>query len=86
MRENTQQKNEKVFTIKYIVALCLCAMLTFLMSKYVVGLAVVVGDSMQPTMDSGDIAVVNKLPKNYDRFDIVIVDSGNSKIIKRIVG
>lgn len=44
------------------------------------------GSSMDPTLKNGDILVLNKLSKNYKRFDIVVIKSNNTKLVKRIIG
>ena len=44
------------------------------------------GKSMYSTLDNGDILILNKMSKNYNRFDIVVVKIGGSKIVKRIIG
>lgn len=44
------------------------------------------GRSMVPTLNNGDILILNKLASNYKRFDIVVVKAHNSKLVKRIIG
>ena len=44
------------------------------------------GDSMNDTLHNNDILILNKLDKNYDRFDVVVIDYNNSKLVKRIIG
>ncbi len=44
------------------------------------------GDSMLDTLYNGDILILNKLNKNFKRFDIVVIKVNNTKIIKRIIG
>ena len=39
---------------------------------------------MQPTLDGGELMILNKLNDDYERFDVVVVDIGNEDIIKRI--
>ena len=80
------QSTEKIFTSKYIATLCFCVVVTLLISNFVVGFAVVCGESMFPTLNSGNIVVVEKISNKYDRFDIVIVDTDDLQIIKRIIG
>ena len=86
--QNTPDKQikENIITIKYIISLVLCMLATILVSLYVVGLALVCGPSMQPTMNSGDVVVVNKLNTGFKRYDVVIIEHLDEKIIKRIIG
>ena len=79
-------KEDKIFTPKYIATLCFCVVATLLINLYVVGFAIIVGPSMNPTLDSGDIVLVEKISSNYEQFDVVIVQTTNNKIVKRIVG
>ena len=47
------------------------------------------GDSMVPTLNDGDIMILNKIGysiNGLDRFDIVVVDYDGEKIIKRVIG
>ena len=44
------------------------------------------GDSMKDTLHNNDILILNKLSKSYKRFDIVVIDYNNSKLVKRIIG
>ena len=44
------------------------------------------GDSMKSTLNNGDILILNKLDKSYKRFDIVVINYENSKLVKRIIG
>jgi signal peptidase I len=46
----------------------------------------VTGASMDPYLKDGDILLENKTAKEYKRFDIVVIDAVNTKIIKRIIG
>jgi len=44
------------------------------------------GDSMYSTLKNGDILILNKLDKSYERFDVVVIKYGKSKLVKRIIG
>lgn len=44
------------------------------------------GDSMNDTLHNSDILILNKLEKKYDRFDIVVINYNNTKLVKRIIG
>ena len=44
------------------------------------------GDSMNSTLNNGDILILNKLDKSYERFDVVVIKYGKSKLVKRIIG
>ncbi len=44
------------------------------------------GSSMTDTLQNNEILVLNKLDKSYERFDIVVIKYGKSKLVKRIIG
>lgn len=44
------------------------------------------GSSMNDTLHNKDILILNKLNKNFKRFDIVVIKINNTKIIKRVIG
>ena len=44
------------------------------------------GDSMNSTLNNNDILILNKLDRDYERFDIVVIKYGKSKLVKRIIG
>ena len=44
------------------------------------------GDSMKDTLHNNDILILNKLDKSYKRFDIVVINYNNTKLVKRIIG
>ena len=83
---SNNKNKENIITLRYIIFLALCVLVTALVSIYVIGMALVCGPSMRPTMESGDIVVVNKLSSKFNRFDIVIIDWQNEMIVKRVIG
>lgn len=44
------------------------------------------GSSMDATLADGQILILNKYDKSFDRFDIVVINNNGKKIIKRIIG
>ena len=44
------------------------------------------GPSMQPTLKGNEIMILNKMKKEYERYDIVVVKSPDGDIIKRVYG
>lgn len=41
---------------------------------------------MDPTLKNGQILILNKFVNNYKRFNIVVINYQDEKIIKRIIG
>ena len=73
-------------TFKYIILIVVILFIAI----YVVGLQQIVGISMQPTLENGDIIILDKISYkfvNIKRNDIVSIYDDNSKyIVKRIIG
>ncbi|MBR1717964.1 MAG: signal peptidase I [Bacilli bacterium] len=44
------------------------------------------GDSMNPTLKNNQILLLNKMDKNYKRFDVVVFNHNGNKLVKRIIG
>lgn len=80
------QKRKDGITLLFAIKVIAITMATFFITLYIVGLAVVCGPSMQPTLDSGDIIIVNKFSEDFDRFDIVVIRGQSNVFIKRIIG
>lgn len=72
-------------TFKYIVVI----VIVLLLFIFVVGLQQVIGPSMSPNINEGDIIIVNKLIyrlKDIERNDIVILSQDEKYMVKRIIG
>ena len=44
------------------------------------------GDSMRPTLKNREILLLKKYDRSFQRFDIVVIDYDNDRLIKRIIG
>ena len=55
---------------------------------FVLGWYIIDGNSMRPTVENGELVVVDKWTKNFQRGDIVVYKdlTDNSDVVKRIVG
>lgn len=73
-------------TAKYIII----GIIVLIIFIYIVSFQQVIGPSMEPNYNEGEIYILNKLKyKIFDikRFDVVVVSTANSKyMIKRIIG
>ena len=71
--------------IEYIVLI----VIILLIRTYLFVPIMVSGNSMVPTLNNGDVMILNKfsyLVNDIERFDIVVVDYENEYIIKRVIG
>jgi signal peptidase I len=57
-----------------------------LIQRFLVCFVVVHGESMSPSFHAGRVCLVQKLPGPVSRGDVVIVDDGQGRSIKRVVG
>lgn len=70
---------------KYVIVIVIVLFLFI----FVMGLQQVIGPSMQPTLEEGDILIVNKLIyriNKINRNDIVVISQNEKYMIKRVVG
>ena len=79
--KNEKEKPFWIELIGYIVLL----ILVILIKRYVISPIRVNGVSMKPTLEDKDYMILNKIGK-IKRFDIVVVDTEDSYIIKRVIG
>lgn len=72
--------------IKEFVPYVIIFIVVVLIRSFIVTPIRVDGHSMDPTLQDGEILLLKKYQKNYERFSIVVVNYENSKLIKRIIG
>ena len=75
-------------TIEYFVYVFLIVLVIFIRT-FIVTPVRVNGTSMYPTLKNGEIMLLNKITyrfNNIKRFDIVVINSQDDKIIKRVIG
>lgn len=87
--KNKKDYNEKTRIFKIIkeaVPYIVIIIVVILIRTYIATPVRVNGDSMYPYLKEGEVLILNKLDKSYNRFDIVVINSNKTKIIKRIIG
>lgn len=72
--------------IKEIIPYVVIILVVILIRSFVITPVRVSGSSMYPTLKDGDIVLLKKYDKNIERFDIVVCNYNDSKIIKRVIG
>ena len=72
--------------IKELYPYVIIVVVVVLFRTYIATPVRVDGDSMKDTLNNNDILILNKLDKSYKRFDIVVVNYNNTKLVKRIIG
>lgn len=75
--------------IKQLTPYIVIIIVVVLIRSFVVTPVIVVGDSMKPTLNEGQILILNKLDYRFneiERYDIAVIKVGKSEIIKRVIG
>ena len=85
--KDTDKKNENkiIKFIKELIPYVIIFIVVVLIRTYLFTPIIVSGPSMQPTLDGGELMILNKRDTKYERFDVVVVDTGSEDIIKRII-
>ena len=73
-------------TIKELYPYVVIIIVVVLFRTFIATPVKVDGDSMRDTLYDNDILILNKMNKNYERFDIVVINYKESKLVKRIIG
>ncbi|MEG2457786.1 MAG: signal peptidase I [Bacilli bacterium] len=74
--------------IKSVLPYVVIIIIIILMRSFIVSPAVVSGESMMNTLYDNEIVLVNKISlhtKKIERYDLVVVNFRNEKIIKRVI-
>lgn len=82
-------KNKIIKFLKEIYPYVIIVVAVLLIKAYIVSPIQVKGTSMDSTLRSGDIMILQKIgydKQDIKRFDIVVIKHQNTKIIKRIIG
>ena len=72
--------------IKELVPYMVIIAVVVLFRTYIATPVRVDGDSMVPTFEDGQILILNKLDREYERMDVVVFDYKNDRLIKRVIG
>ncbi len=70
--------------IKELIPYLIILIVVVLIRTYLFTPIMVSGPSMQPTLDGGELMILNK-KGSLDRFDVVVVDIETEEIIKRVI-
>lgn len=72
--------------IKAVIPYIIIIITVVVIRTYVLTPVIVSGTSMDDTLKNGELLLLKKYDKSYERFDIVVFDYGDSKLVKRIIG
>lgn len=84
--QETERKDRKKSGFFGWLSFVLMLITVFLFFKYIIGITIISGDSMSPTLSNNDVIVTSNLYYTLDRNDIVVYKNNNGNhIIKRII-
>ena len=75
--------------LKNVLSYVIVIVIALLIKEYIFSPIKVNGSSMYPTLNDGDIMILNEIGyhlNGVNRFDIVVVKKNNERIIKRVIG
>lgn len=75
--------------VKNILSYVIVIVIALLIKQYIFSPIRVNGSSMYPTLEDGDIMILNEIGyylNGVNRFDIVVVKKESERIIKRVIG
>lgn len=75
--------------IKELLPYVIIIVVVVLIRSFIVTPVVVSGNSMKPNLHNGELLLVRKIGynnKTIKRFDVVVIDSEDDEIIKRVIG
>ncbi len=77
-----KEKIKRIFLelLPYVIIL----IVVVLFRSFIATPVIVSGESMSPTLDGGELMILNKL-EHIDRFDVVVVRHNNEDLIKRVI-
>lgn len=72
--------------LKELVPYLVIALVVIMIRLFIIEPVRVDGPSMYPTLKNNDFLLLEKVDRNYKRFDIVVINYNGEQIIKRIIG
>ena len=72
--------------VKEILSYVLIILVVVLIRTFIITPVKVDGSSMFPNLKDGEILLLKKYDKSYDRFDVVVVKYKHDKLVKRVIG
>lgn len=82
--ENKKEDTKLVKFLKELIPYVIILIVVVVVRTYLFTPIIVSGPSMQPTLNGGELMILNK-NGSFSRYDVVVVDIGSEEIIKRII-
>lgn len=81
MEEN---KTKKI--IKDLLPYLIIIVVVVLIRSFIITPVQVDGTSMMPTLKDNEILILKKYDHSFERFDVIVFDYGENRLIKRVIG
>lgn len=85
-KKSLETKNKKVNYIKEISIYVLIILGVILIRTFIITPVRVDGDSMNDNLKNGEILLLKKYDKSLNRFDVIVFNYRDEKLIKRVIG
>lgn len=72
--------------IKEIIPYIAIILIVVLIRSFIITPVRVDGSSMEPTLKEGEILILKKYDNSFERFDIIVFNHNNNRLIKRVIG
>ena len=72
--------------LKELIPYVIILVVVVFIRTFIVTPVIVSGTSMNNTLQDGEILLLNKFDRKYERYDIIVFDYEDSKLVKRIIG
>lgn len=84
--ESLELKNNSKSWIKEFIVYFFIILMVILIRTFIVTPVRVDGDSMNDNLKNGEILLLKKYDRNFERFDIIVFKYKDDKLVKRIIG
>ncbi|MBQ9011821.1 MAG: signal peptidase I [Bacilli bacterium] len=79
-------EEEKRNIVKEIIPYIVIIVVVIFIRSFIITPVQVEGTSMYPTLKDNEVLMLKKYDQTYERFDIVVFEYNNTKLIKRVIG
>lgn len=79
-----ESKTKKI--IKDLLPYLIIIVVVVLIRSFIITPVQVDGASMMPTLKDNEILILKKYDHSFERFDVIVFDYGENRLIKRVIG
>ena len=84
--EKKSFKEKAVEWVKELIPYVVVIVSIVLIRTFIITPIAVHGTSMYPNLNNGQVLLLKKFDRSFDRFDIVVLKYGKDRLIKRVIG